>query len=385
MNRDHVDAMNAQSEIAIPRFSSAGSNKPDLPDEALVVESEFERDLAKFASRLALYKNVGASDAMFESALHDTGLRLVKIVDKQQIGTNFPIVGAIVSGMLSIDYFLPRRRPGVPQKPVLSKTISEGSSFYVSRDTEAVFTVTPNTWLVMRDRVYAGVETQIEIEVSIKLGAGLSSLSDADLIGRIGEIDFTNVSDLVTAAHPVLAEIAARRELLRELVSTVRTDPKLRDDAELLPEFYKYVLHRAPSDARLRLHLIRPDAPVHPHAHRWAMVSYVLSGQITPKYHSLEGDALPATNDAGAVNISHRLEAGSCYAFGDPLIHSFRGAPGSATLTLRGPAEKQAAAEFRADGFMQKFSVEASAEPSLTMTPEQFEYGVGHLKMINVL
>src|SRR5215472_3655319 len=51
MNRGYVDAMNAQSEIAIPRFS----------------------------------------------ALHDTGLRLVKIVDKQQIGTNFPIVGAIVS------------------------------------------------------------------------------------------------------------------------------------------------------------------------------------------------------------------------------------------------------------------------------------------------
>jgi hypothetical protein len=368
MNRDYADAM-----------------KSDLPDEALVVESEFERDLAKFASRLALYKNGGASDAMFESALHDTGLRLVKIVEKQQIGTSFPIVGAVASGILSIDYFLPRRRPGIPQKPVLSKVISEGSSFYVSRDTEAVFTVTPNTWLVVRDGVYTGVETQIEIEGSIKLGADLSSLSDADLIGRVGEIDFANVSELVAAAHPVLAEIAARRALLREFISTVRTDPKLRGDAELLAEFYKYVLHRAPSDARLRLHLFRPDAAVHPHAHRWAMVSYVLSGQIMPKYHCLEGDASLATNDAGAVNISHRLQAGSCYAFSDPLIHSFRGAPGSATLTLRGPAEKQKAAEFRAAGFMQKVSVEVGAEPSLTMTPEQFEYGIDHLKMINVL
>ena len=371
--------------MTVPRFSSARSNNSGLPDEVFVVESEFERDLAIFASRLAFYKKAGASEAMCKAALNGTGLRLVNIIDKPQLGVNLPIVGAVVSGILSISYFFPRRRPAMPQRPVLSKTISEGSSFYISRDTDAVFTASPNTWLVVRNDAQPG-GSRIDLKAPVKPGLDLSSLSHADLLGQIDAIDFKSVSDLVANAQPLLAEIASRRDLLRELLSTARADPKLRDDCELLNEFYKYVLHRASNGTRLRLHVFRPDAELHPHAHRWAMVSYVLSGPVANKYYGTESDlaSLPGTV-VGRANITHRLQAGSCYAFDDSLIHWFRGAPGSATLTLRGPAVKQKATEFYPDGLTSKFGIEANMEPSLAMTAEQFEYGVRHLEMTNVL
>ncbi|MGH6950546.1 MAG: hypothetical protein ACREH4_06720, partial [Vitreimonas sp.] len=199
-------------------------------------------------------------------------------------------------------------------------------------------------------------------------------------------INFSSVSDLVAVAGPLLAEIASRRDLLRALVSAARADEGLRNDCELLSEFYKYVLYRAPNDTRLRLHLFRPDADLHAHAHRWAMVSHVLSGPVANKYYCIESDVASAQKPfAEKARITHRLQAGSCYAFGDELIHWFRGAPGSATLTLRGPAVKPTAMEFRRAGLTPKFSSAAKMEPSLTMTQDQFEYGVRRLEISNVL
>jgi hypothetical protein len=373
-------------KMNVPRFSSAGSNKSGLPDEAFVVESELERDLAVFASRLAQYKEAGASEEMCEAALSGTGLRLVNVIDKPLLGVTLPIVGAVVSGTLWISYFIPRRHPAAPQKPVLSKMISEGSSFYISRDMDADFAAAPNTLLVVRDDAHSDGAGQIYLKAPVETGVDLPSLSHGDLLNQIDVIDFENVSDLVAIAQPLLAEIASRRDLLRELVSSARSDPKLRGDCELLDEFYKYVLHRARNDARLRLHVFRPDVEVSPHAHRWAMVSYVLSGPCATKYYGIESEVASSPEaDVYQVHISHRLQAGTCYAFGDTLVHWFLGAPGSATLTLRGPAVKQKAAEFRPEGLIPKFGIEANMEPSLSMTTEQFEYGVRHLEMTNVL
>ena len=359
-----------------------------LPDEAFFVGSEFERDLAILASRLAQYKKAGASEDVCRSALSSSGLRLANIFDEPLRGVHLPLVGAVVSGCLSISYFMPRRRPATPQKPVLAKSISEGSSFYISSDMDCDFAASPNTWLVTRDCEHpgGGCSIQIERKAPVKPGVGLSSLSDADLLRQIDAIDFENVSNIIATAEPLLAEIASRRDLLRGLLSTARTEPGLRDDCELLNEFYKYVLHRTANDIRLRVHVFRPDAQVSPHAHRWAMVSHVLSGPCANKYYGMESDLASSTKtDIGPAHITHRLQAGSCYAFGDMLVHWFLGAPGSATLTLRGPAVKRNASEFRPHGLMPKFGIEANAEPSLRMTAQQFEYGVRHLELRNVL
>jgi|CXWL01.1.fsa_nt_gi hypothetical protein len=370
--------------MIVPKFSSGASNNPNLPDEAFSVESDLERDLATFASRLARFKNAGASHAMCRSAAQDARLRLIILTGGAGSDASIPRVGAVVSGFLSISYFLPSRRPATPQQPVLSKLISEGSSFCISHHVDATCAAAPDTWLLVR-----GVSLNEEIELAVyeprEADVDFASLSNADLLEQIGDIAFTSVSDLVATAGPLLAEIASRRDLLRALIASARTDPKLRSDCELLSEFHKYVLHRASNDTRLRLHVFRPDADLHPHAHRWAMVSHVLSGPVANKYYCVESDVASAQSFAKEARITHRLQTGSSYAFGDALIHWFRGAPGSATLTLRGPAVKQTAKEFRRSGLTPKFGSEAGMEPSLTMTADQFEYGIRHLEMANVL
>jgi hypothetical protein len=380
------DLMVLGVKLMVPKFSSAGSDTSHLNDAAFVVESEFERDVAVFASSLARYRSAGASEAMCRSTLAGTGLRLIALTDASQRNVDMPRVGAVVSGSLSISYYLPRRRLATPQEPVLSKRISGGSSFFISQETDAVCAAAPDTWLLVREGMSQHHLIWVDVEEPARICADLASLSHAELLKGIGGVDFTSISGLVASAGPLLAEIASRRDLLRTLISAARTDPGLRSDCELLSEFHKYVLHRAPNDTRLRLHLFRPDADLHAHAHRWAMVSHVLSGPVANKYYCTEGEVASSPKAfAQKAHITHRLQTGSCYAFGDALIHWFRGAPGTATLTLRGPAVKPSAMEFRRSGLTPKFSSAAKMEASLTMTAEQFEYGVRHLEMANVL
>jgi len=372
--------------MTVPRFPSAGADIFRSHDETFVVGSVLERDLAFFASRMTQYRKAGASDAMCASALSDTGLRLVNITNESQLKINLPITGAVVSGGLSISYFFPLRDTEMPRKPVLSKKISEGSTFYISRDTDVALTASPDTWLVLPDTLYTNGGIRIAQEAPVKPSGDFSSLSHTDLLDQIDAIEFEDVSDLVATAQPLLAEIASRRDLLRELISNAKSDSNLRRDCELLNEFYKYVLYRSRKDTRLRLHVFRPDAELSPHAHRWALASYVLSGPVMNKYYGTDNDEASLQRAAtGKANITHRLQTGCCYAFDDTVIHWFLGAPGSATLTLRGPAVKRKAPEFRPSGLISKFGVDAEMEPSLIMTAEQFEYGIRHLEMTNVL
>lgn len=360
----------------------------EMPDEAYFVATQFERDLVNFARQLAHYDGSDLSERICGPLLGDTGLRLVRISDELQPEVSLPFAGAVVSGNLSITYFIPRRRPGASQCPVLAKSISEGSSFYISNEADCTISAAPGTRLVICDQKQQAPSRHIRIERSGRVGgcSSLSNLSDAELLDQIDTLDFKNVSDLVATAAPLLAEIGSRRDLLRKLFSSVSMNPVLRNDCELLNEFYKYVLHRSKNDFRLRLHLFRPDAEVSPHAHRWSMVSHVLSGPCASKYYGVERD-LEASQHARQQKpqITHRLQAGSCYAFADTLVHWFLGAPGSATLTLRGPAMKDRAAEFRPNGLMRKYGIESNAEPSLRMTQDQFDYGIKSLELSNVL
>jgi hypothetical protein len=361
---------------------------PQIPEHAFFVGSEFERDLTHLAFRLAKYEKSGLrAAAAFESLLQGTGLKLLDLTDTSLNDVPLPLVGAVVSGNLSISYFIPRREAGTSQKPVLAKSIFEGSSFYVTDDMDADFSASAGTRLLVRDHApsQAGDRIRIERLAPGTLSSSLCSLSDVELLGQIDALDFANVSDLVTAAQPLLAEIASRRDLLRRLLATAKAEPGLRDDCELLNEFYKYVLHRTPNDIRLRLHVFRPDADVSPHAHRWAMVSYVLAGPCANKYYGSESELASSSHDLQKVQVTHRLQTGSCYAFADMLVHWFLGAPGSATLTLRGPAMKDKASEFRPGGMMPKFGIESNAEPSLRMTEAQFDYAIRHLELTNVL
>jgi len=355
-------------------------------DGAFVVEGELERDMAAFASRLALFKNAGASESLCRSAVAGTGFRLVVLNEAAQRSAAISRVGAVVSGTLSISYFVPPPPTATAQQAVLSKRICAGSSFFISQHTDAVCAASWGAWLIVRECSADGEALQVNVEEPYEAGADLTFLSDAELLRQIGGIDFASIAGLLATAGPLLAEIATRRHLLRALMAAARTEPKLRTDCELLSEFYKYVLYRAPNDTRLRLHLFRPDADLHAHAHRWPMVSHVLSGPVANKYYCTEGDVISSSMEfVEEAHISHRLQAGSCYAFSDALIHWFRGAPGSATLTLRGPAVKPSAMEFRRSGLTPKFSSEAQMEPSLTMTAEHFEHGVRHLELANVL
>lgn len=359
-----------------------------LEDEDCFVGSVFERDLSTFASRLALFERSGGNPNVYGLLLQGTGLQVIQLSGTHPPNVPLPLIGAVVSGELSISYFIPRRDVGTPQNPILAKSIVEGSTFYISDTIDCDFFPAANTRLLIwshHQRNGAAQVYTIGTARAVHRGA-LSTMSSAQLLDQIEAVDFENLGNLVANAGGLLAEIASRRDLLRALMLNARSTLGLRDDCELLNEFYKYVLHRSRNDIRLRLHVFRPDAEVSPHAHRWAMVSYVLSGPCANKYYGSEQDLdSRSTSRAHAPQITHRLQVGSRYAFADQLVHWFLGAPGAATLTLRGPARKVKASEFRAVGVVPKFGIESKAEPSLRMTDAQFDYGIRHLEMTNVL
>lgn len=359
-----------------------------LVDEDCFVGSEFERDLSTFALRLAQYERSGGDPSVCVSLLRGTGLKLVQLSGTPPHNVPLPLIGAVVSGELSISYFMPCRDVGISQNPILSKSILEGATLYISDTVDCELFASKHTRLLVRDHRQSSSAVRVCTDSPARAAdpGSLSLMSSTELLDQIEVLDFENTDNLVANAGVLLAEIASRRDLLRRLLLTAKSTPGLRDDCELLNEFYKYVLHRSRNDIRLRLHVFRPDAEVSPHAHRWAMVSYVLSGPCASKYYGSEQDLATSPIAFTQVpQITHRLQTGSCYAFADQLVHWFLGAPGSATLTLRGPARKVNASEFRPAGLVPKFGIDAKAEPSLRMTEAQFDYGIRHLELTNVL
>ena len=207
-----------------------------LPDEAYFVGSEFERDLSSFASRLSQYERSGASRAMCESLLQGTGLRLAHVSGASPTSVSLPLIGAVVSGNLSISYFIPQRRPASPQKPVLAKSIFEGSSFYISGDTDGDVAASVNTRLLIRDDDYstAAVRIRIQSKAYVPPRAPFSSLSNAELLDQPHAVEILKQSVLKTngdvlahllCTHPMfhIAQLSAcRRKSGRRAASFVQ-------------------------------------------------------------------------------------------------------------------------------------------------------------------
>lgn len=343
-----------------------------------MVEDVFERDLAYHA-----LNNPRIPDGEIVS-ICGTQLEARSLGATEDFAFPRALRGAVLSGTLHINYHDASRSGGSVVR--LAKSLVAGSTFMFSNDNDVDLRWTPGTRVLLCSDGDGG--RPLKGQQVPEIGADdLSKLSDQDLLARIDDIEFGNVSAMQTVAAPLLQEIGSRRDMLRQLFESSERDEYLRSKCEKLPDMYKFVLAESPlKHARLRLHMFRTEYFDVPHSHRWAMTSFVISGTVTNKYYGADHDLLKTYNNAvPPVQMCHRMPTGGVYSFDHTMIHWFHGTPGAVTLTIRGPVDKDISTEFGAEKLNQKFGVDAKMEPDYMMTEEQYQSRRAILRTLNLV
>ncbi|MFE0045214.1 hypothetical protein [Streptomyces albireticuli] len=141
----------------------------------------------------------------------------------------------------------------------------------------------------------------------------------------------------------ILNRLAADKPLLTELVHGIEHNPRLLHESEVHPLIHRLVLYQ--DDARgfqIRLHL----SPGHgdelvPHDHKYSFTTRILAGAYTHVWRrrtdTSDGEFTAADLTPGIVTIER---PDSCYTLGHPLVHQTLMLPGTVTLFMRGPREK---------------------------------------------
>jgi hypothetical protein len=178
-----------------------------------------------------------------------------------------------------------------------------------------------------------------------------------DVIDVLDKLDL-NWSDL-PATHQttreLLKELADDRETLRMLVDRVREEPSLQAMCERHKLLDKIVIYDGGERGfRLRLHISTREHRDRPHDHRFSFTSRILTGRYRHTRHELVGDideSIPwhVQNDiegrladvhAAPRFVTHQT-AGSTYSLHHTEVHTTFTTPGTVSLFLRGPAEKE--------------------------------------------
>lgn len=347
-----------------------------------VVEQDFERDLA------AALEQVMSGNMSGNVEVSGYRFRTVDLDREQTLHPTRVVRGGVIAGSFNIEYCDVN---AADEKFVrLSKTLKPGSTFMFPANHPVILSAQPGTRLVIQGSDNADADSAtltVEKHLPKTDPKVLRSLADEALLDLLDTLDFSNVSTLQGMAPPILAEIGARRDLLRRLLREAAENPELRNKCECLPDMYKFVLDIGSAQkARLRLHIFRTDYEDVPHSHRWPMTSYVIRGTVMNKYYGSDHNVLENYNRRlPPVVMCHRMTQGGVYSFDHTVIHWFHGAPGSVTLTIRGPLDKDVSTEFGADALNYKFGAEAKREPNYVMTAKEFDYGLKLLRTLNLV
>lgn len=341
------------------------------------VETEGERDLAATAQRLVRMGLKAGNETTNDSAKDGT-YQMFRINPDSMV--LLPAVGSVVSGGLSLFYFDPAHDTK-PKAPFLIKSLTSGSSYSVGSRENVRYCVEDDAVVLCQLESPPRVPPIAPVATEGRAPHGLPS-NPFDLLHHI---DYDDLYSLHYTGERLLQHLADDRPLLRSLIANALTDEILRPKCESLPDMLKYVLYEAVNGARVRLHIFRTDYDDIPHSHRWPMCSLTLRGPIMNRYYGLDM-ALEQEYEGRSppVRIAHRLTDRSVYSFSPQLVHWFHGAPGSATLTIRGPLRQPLGNEFGDGGRGFKYGVDAMMEPNYTMTDAEFEAGIRHLQSSNI-
>ena len=175
-----------------------------------------------------------------------------------------------------------------------------------------------------------------------------------DVLDKL-DLDWTDLTTTHQTTRELLKELADDRDTLRALVDRVREDPDLRAKCERHRLLDKIVIYDGGERGfRLRLHISTREHRDRPHDHRFSFTSRILTGRYRHTRHELVGDidtTIPwhVQDDADARLSEVRAEprfvthqtAGSTYSLHHTEVHTTFTTPGTVSLFLRGPAEKE--------------------------------------------
>lgn len=172
-------------------------------------------------------------------------------------------------------------------------------------------------------------------------------------------------SDFEAAGHQtrqITRRIGTDKAALRALVDHAAKTPELLAQCErhqLL--HYLVVTDGTDRGFRLRIHLSTQDSLDRPHDHRFSFSSYIARGKYTHVIHRADQHIYNPADDERTKQWMNRhnpdpvtdirfsnvkpilvrdTTAGNCYSMHHSVIHSTITTPGTVSIFLRGPAEK---------------------------------------------
>ena len=162
----------------------------------------------------------------------------------------------------------------------------------------------------------------------------------------VPDLAWDDLETVHAQAAPVLANLAANRPLLRELVLGARDDERIWRKCEEGVVEDKIVLWDEPEHGfRLRLRMCTRPQEEMVHQHRFSFVNYVLRGSFLHRNYDVDGvfDEHISPDQVSTICI-HEDVAGHCFTIHHAAPHSTP-LPGFGTinLVLRGPAMKDRA------------------------------------------
>jgi len=162
------------------------------------------------------------------------------------------------------------------------------------------------------------------------------------IVDDVGPVDWSDAR----AAHASAARILDRvgtGGLLADLVVGVVASSGAGGGCESYPYMDKLLLWQSPDrQVRLRLHVFSPGYRDRPHNHRWNFQSRLIGGRYLHAVYGSEAEVLrqAQAGEVPPVRHVHEETAGTQYFLEHSLVHSLRADTRTASLVLRGPAEK---------------------------------------------
>lgn len=174
-----------------------------------------------------------------------------------------------------------------------------------------------------------------------------------DVLDKL-DLDWSDLPKTHEVTSALLAELAEDKDTLRLLIDRVREERSLMAMCERHRLLDKIVVYDGGERGfRLRVHISTREHRDRPHDHRFSFTSRILTGRYRHTRHDLVGeldqsvpwhvqdDVDARLSEARAVPmfVTHQT-AGSTYSLHHTEVHTTFTTPGTVSLFLRGPAEK---------------------------------------------
>lgn len=156
-------------------------------------------------------------------------------------------------------------------------------------------------------------------------------------------VDWSDLRTAYRVTREILTQLAADKDVLTARVRSIAEDPQRLAASETHPLINRLILHQGDEQGfHIRLHMSPGMRDLVPHDHKYSFTAYVLRGgyvHVWRRRHDPEIDEFDSQGVSAAIASVER--AGSCYTFGHPLVHQTSMLPGTVSLFIRGPREKE--------------------------------------------